>query len=277
MREVRLILKSLLSSFLPSRQSASERRIPKDSRVYAFGDVHGRADLLNILLDAVTAETMSKQRSWSQTHVIGLGDYVDRGQQSRQVIELLVSLSTSTEIQLTALRGNHEEAMLAALNDPAAIAPWLDFGGAATLSSYGIAPVAGVPTPQRLERISAQLQVALPTAHIDFLKATADSLHLGDYFFVHAGIRPRLGLDRQDRNDLLWIRHEFLASRRFHGAMIVHGHHIVDTPEIRHNRIGLDTGAYCTGVLTCLVLEGAESWLMQATPQGIRKIALPPK
>lgn len=273
--EAALFLKSLLASLSLSGRHAALPRLPEGMRVYAFGDVHGRADLLGQLLDAIAADTADGERDWDQLRVIGLGDYVDRGLESRDVLEILTSRGDA--IGLTALRGNHEEAMLRALGDSAAIAPWLEFGGAATLASYHISPPAGVTSASERERIAAAMAARIPRHHVDFLRATTDSLHLGDYFFVHAGIRPGLALSEQKREDLLWIRHQFLASRRRHGAMIVHGHHIVAQPDIRPNRVGLDTGAYCTGVLSCLVVQDSRSRLIQVTPQGIKKTALPPR
>jgi serine/threonine protein phosphatase 1 len=158
-----------------------------------------------------------------------------------------------------------------------ALPAWLEFGGAATLVSYGVTPIAGTPTPERAERMRADLLAALPPSHLERLKEMPPCLRLGDYILVHAGIRPGRALDSQDPADLMWIRHEFLASRRYHGGLVVHGHHVVGEPEILPNRIGLDTGAYCTGVLSCLIAEGEDRRLMQAGPWGIRKSALPPK
>lgn len=258
-------------------RTAAPPRPPDGSRIYAFGDVHGRVDLLKRLLDAIVEDTAQSARSWDRCEVIGLGDYLDRGPDSRGVLDLLIANRPAETCTMTFLKGNHEDAFLTALADAGALPSWLDFGGAATLVSYGVQPIAGTPTPERAERMRAGLAASVPGPHLDLLRSMPPSLRLGDFFFVHAGVRPGRALDRQDTQDLLWIRQEFLVSRRYHGAVVVHGHHMVREPEILGNRMGLDTGAYCTGILTCLVLEGAQSWILQATPEGIRRTALPPR
>ncbi|BAE50253.1 metallophosphoesterase family protein [Paramagnetospirillum magneticum] len=271
------ILETLIRPFRRNRGIARPFRPPDGTRIYAFGDVHGRADLLQSLMDSVVGDLARAERSWDRCEVVGLGDYLDRGPQSRRVLDLLIGAALPAGCRLTALRGNHEDAFLHALADPMAIPDWLEYGGAATLVSYGVVPIAGAPSRERSERMQAELAAALPPAHKAFLAAMPTSLRLGDYLFVHAGVRPGRPLEQQAPEDLLWIRHEFLASRRFHGAMIVHGHHIVPQPEILDNRMGIDTGAYCTNVLSCLVLEGDTAGLIQATPAGIRRSALPPR
>lgn len=251
--------------------------IPEGMRVYAFGDVHGRADLLRMLLTAIFEDVSAERRAGGLVEIIGLGDYIDRGQASREVLDLLLSQDLPAGARLTVLKGNHEEAFLAALADRAAMAPWLEYGGGTTMVSYGVPPIAGAPNADRVGRMWTSMREAVPQAHLAFLAAMPTHCQFGDYLFVHAGIRPGLTLERQSDRDLLWIREEFLTSRRRHPMMIVHGHHIVESPEIRPNRIGIDTGAYCTNVLTCLVLEGTGRRLLQATPTGVRRSALPPK
>ncbi len=259
--------------FAPPRLPA----IPPGMRVYAFGDVHGRADLLRILLDAIHEETSSTKPGWDKMEIIGLGDYLDRGPKSRDVLDMLIHASFPGKVTLTTLRGNHEEAFLTSLADPAAWAAWLEFGGSSTLVSYGVSPIAGTPTPDRVARMHEALVKAVPPLHLDFIRAMPTRRSLGDFLFVHAGIRPGQPLDRQNDQDLMWIREEFLASRRQHGAMIVHGHQVVEQPEFHPNRIAIDTGAYCTGRLTCLELEGTQQRLLHVTAQGIRRSVPQPR
>lgn len=274
---MRALLRSISSALAASRGPRFAPALPDGLRVYAFGDVHGRADLLQILLAEIVRDGADCVALGGQVRIIGLGDYVDRGPASRQAVDVLRHVVLPPGFALTLLKGNHEQALLTVLNEVEAMASWLEFGGGATLASYGVAPIAGAPTAERVGRMWAALKEALPPEHRAFLAALPSQCRIGDYLFVHAGIRPGLALERQSDDDLLWIRHDFLSSRRRHPAMIVHGHHIVDVPEILPNRIGLDTGAYCTGILSCLVLEGAGRSLLQVTPNGIRRTALPPK
>jgi serine/threonine protein phosphatase 1 len=229
--------------------------VPKGVRVYAIGDVHGRLDLLTTLLSQVEAD--AADRGGFNNYLVYLGDYVDRGHWSRQVIDLLLS-PPPAGFGAVFLRGNHEQAMLDFLEDSSSGVHWLRFGGLETLASYGVRLAPGANSPEVLERARRDLGAALPAAHLSFLRHTRASLSIGDYFFVHAGVRPGVALERQDPQDLLWIREEFLKSDADFGKLVVHGHTISELPEIRANRIGIDTGAYATGHLTCLVLEGHE-------------------
>ncbi|MFN3076308.1 MAG: metallophosphoesterase, partial [Alphaproteobacteria bacterium] len=172
-------------------------RVPEGVRVYAFGDVHGRADLLEILLG-----TILREAAGVRCEVIGLGDYLDRGPDSRRVLDLLMrQADLPRNVRLTPLRGNHEEAFLMALADPGAMSSWLEFGGVNTLLSYGLSPIVGAPTAERIARLREALVEAFPTNHLAFLKGMSTHLHLGDYYFVHAGIRPGRPLDRQRDED----------------------------------------------------------------------------
>lgn len=267
-----------LTGLLKSGQTPpASSQAPDGQRLYAFGDVHGRADLLTILLDGIRQDLTGPDRSWETCEIIGLGDYLDRGPQSRQVLDLLIDPALPPDCRLITLRGNHEDAFLRVLDSPAALPMWLDFGGNATLVSYDVPLIPGTPTPERCRQMHAALLEKLPTDHLTFLRAMPVSVRRGDYFFVHAGIRPGLPLEEQSPEDMLWIREEFLSSRRYHGALIVHGHNITPQPDLHANRIGLDTGAYGTGTLTCLVAEADRRWLLQADLRGIRKTALPPR
>ncbi|HTS93191.1 MAG TPA: metallophosphoesterase family protein [Stellaceae bacterium] len=241
-----------------SASRKSERRpalVPQGLRVYAIGDVHGRADLLTALHARIAADASGA--SGLRKHVIYLGDYVDRGPSSREVVEMLLSAPLAG-VSATHLLGNHEAMLLQFLDDAACGPEWFAIGGLATLLSYGVA----LPGTGRLEEklLAAQrgLRTNLPVAHRGFLSGLPRKVVVGDYMFVHAGVRPGIPLERQDHTDLVWIRREFLNSTAFHGKVIVHGHSFGTEPEVLPNRIGIDTGAYATGKLTCLVLEGRE-------------------
>lgn len=227
-------------------------RVPAGTVVYAVGDVHGRDDLLADLHERIRADAGA--RAASRRVLIHLGDYVDRGPASRQVVERLAG-GTLPGFEAISLKGNHEAFLLAFLRGRDAAEGWLANGGAATLASYDVAP----PDPwddEDVDRARAQFAAALPDRHRDFL-AGAGLLHQeGDYLFVHAGIRPWAPLDRQVEADLLWIRDPFLNWTKPFGPVVVHGHTITRAPDVRPNRIGVDTGAYATGVLTALVLDG---------------------
>lgn len=228
-------------------------RLPRGVRLYAVGDIHGRADLLDRLHDRIAADAQSAGST--ACHIVYLGDYVDRGAQSPAVLDRL-SGGPPPGFGVVHLKGNHDDVMLRFLGDIRVGPHWLRFGGLATLASYGIErPSQGTPA-ERLIRIQADLRTALPQRHLEFLRSLRPHLAVGDYFFAHAGIRPGVPLDRQTEHDLLWIREDFLASDRDFGKVVVHGHTIVDEPEVRPNRIGIDTGAFASNRLTCLVLEG---------------------
>jgi serine/threonine protein phosphatase 1 len=184
-----------------------------------------------------------------------VGDYVDRGASSNAVIDRLAGDRFPTPIR--ALRGNHEEMMLEFLRDAEALDRWRRLGGLETLHAYGV-DVAPPLRGEGFENAKDALSKALPDAHLRFLQQTELSLELGDFFFCHAGVRPDVPLRDQSAADLLWIRDPFLRHERPHEKIIVHGHTPVARPDIRSNRINIDTGAYATSLLTCLVLEGAD-------------------
>jgi len=233
--------------------------IPQNRRVYCIGDIHGRADLLHQLHEIIRRD--AKDHKGEKT-IVYLGDYVDRGEQSCQVIDTLISQPLKG-FDTVFLRGNHERAMLDFIAFPGAAAAWLTFGGREALSSYGIV-LDHVPSMQHVGELAKQLESALPDTHREFLTETCqDSWQCGSYYFVHAGIRPGIPLEKQKQEDKLWIRDEFLDSTINHGCIVVHGHSISSEPQILPNRIGIDTGAYHTGVLTCLVLESDRQRLLQ--------------
>jgi len=237
------------------RRDPTPAAVPQDVRVYAIGDVHGRADLLALMHAKIEADSLNAPRL--RKHVIYLGDYVDRGPASREVVEMLLS-GPPAGFSATHLLGNHEWMLLRFLSDAAQGPEWLALGGLATLLSYGV----GFVGPGRMEAklLAAQqhFRQRLPSTHRRFLDGLPRYVTVGDYMFVHAGVRPGIPLERQNHADLIWIRGEFLESTAFHGKIIVHGHSYGTEPEILPNRIGIDTGAYATGRLTCLVLEGQQ-------------------
>lgn len=221
--------------------------LPAGRRIYAIGDVHGRADLLGRMQRRIAADV--ELNPIDGPLLICLGDYVDRGPDSAGVLDLLLE-EAPAGMERIALMGNHEELMLRFLIDESAAPVWFANGGDATLESYDIDPL------DSYERARRQLDRLLPHRHRALLESLVLSHSEGDYFFVHAGVKPGVALERQRREDLLWIRGEFLHSEADHGKVVVHGHSITAEPEIRSNRIGIDTGAYASGRLTCLVLEG---------------------
>ncbi|MCK1546315.1 serine/threonine protein phosphatase [Bradyrhizobium sp. 147] len=226
-------------------------RLPDGIRVYAIGDVHGRADLLQSLLTVIDADLA---RSAPQRAIqVFLGDYVDRGPDSQRVLDLLIARSKSHET--VCLKGNHEVFLLEVLKDPARLQEWRHYGGLLTLVSYGITPTMNPSAEQQVELIE-RLKRALPPEHLSFLQQLPSSFTCGDFFFVHAGVKPGVALDRQKDEDLLWIREEFLNCEDRFGKYIVHGHTPVGAPDIRPNRINIDTGAYATGNLTLLTIQG---------------------
>jgi serine/threonine protein phosphatase 1 len=226
-------------------------RLPDGLRIYAVSDVHGCVDLLRTVFTAIDYH-LARAGPARALHVF-LGDYIDRGPASRQTIDLLIERSQHHETIF--LRGNHEAFLLEVLEDSERLDAWKDYGGFQTLMSYGLAPSLKPDRDEQRALIRA-LQAAMPTRHREFFRTLRSSFSCGDFFFAHAGVRPGVTLRRQRDEDLLWIRDEFLQSEEDFGKMIVHGHTPVPKPDIRHNRINIDTGAYATGVLTLLTIQG---------------------
>lgn len=231
----------------------TEPAVPHGTRVYAIGDVHGRADLLEALLDRIWSDAGRASR---HNVLVFLGDYIDRGLQSRQVIARLVTFHRPGW-HMVALRGNHDQMLLDFLDDPHVYQSWRDFGAPETLISYGVKP----PSFERAELYGEArdtLARALPDSHLDFLRTRPYAHVIGGYVFAHAGLRPGVPLEAQSPKDLMWIRDEFIASERAFDKVVVHGHTPSPRPVVMPNRIGVDTGAYATGCLTAVVLEGSE-------------------
>jgi serine/threonine protein phosphatase 1 len=233
----------------------TEPMLPEGLRVYAIGDVHGRFDLLQAMAGKIAADLSAVPASRSVE--IFLGDYVDRGPQSRDVVEWLIETPPLADERICLL-GNHEEMLLRALADPSELSLWLYNGGEATLASYGLQSVPTSPAA-----LHATCAAAIPPSHRAFLAGLPRSAEFGSYLFVHAGIDPRRPLNDQDPQDLVWIREPFLSSSADFGRIVVHGHTPVDAPDIRSNQINIDTGAVFSGRLTCLALEGATQRLIQ--------------
>jgi serine/threonine protein phosphatase 1 len=222
-------------------------------RLYAIGDVHGRYDLLRDLLDRLEEHSAALPPAAS-THVILLGDLVDRGPDSASVLRFLYNSQQRTD-RLVVLLGNHEELMLRALDgEKGMLRAWMRVGGRETMKSFGVTP----PTKEESSAVATQQLIeAIPAEWVEWMRGFPLTAKSGDYMFCHAGIRPGIALRRQARADLLWIRDEFLLDDESdHGAMIIHGHSISHEVEMRSNRIGIDTGAFSSGVLTALYLEG---------------------
>jgi diadenosine tetraphosphatase ApaH/serine/threonine PP2A family protein phosphatase len=244
--------------------AASERRVPDGMRVYCVGDIHGRDDLLRQMAERVEADIEAP--SFEHAVTVFVGDYVDRGLGSMHVVEQLARGEWPTPI--IALAGNHEDLLLAFLEDERIIEVWRSLGGLETLHSYGVN--VGLSSAGRdFRAVQGTFAARLPERHRKFLEGLKISTTIGDYFFCHAGVRPGVPLDRQNRSDLLTIRDTFLYSELEHGKLVVHGHTPSVVPEIRPNRIGIDTAAYATGRLTCLVLEKDQRRFLHVGGHGL--------
>jgi serine/threonine protein phosphatase 1 len=239
--------------FLSSASKRPAPRLPEGVRVYAVGDIHGRADLLARLLSQIDAHLA--RNPVSRPIEVFLGDYVDRGPDSRRVIDLLIKRHEARETIY--LKGNHETYFIEFLRDPKILDIWRRYGGLQTLLSYGMSPNLR-SKPEQQEELARSFARILPNDHFRFLSQLRTNFTCGDFLFVHAGVQPRIPLDRQREEDLLWIREDFLESDDDFGKYIVHGHTPVREPDIRSNRINIDTGAFATDRLTCLMIEGEE-------------------
>ena len=227
--------------------------VPEGRRVYAVGDIHGRADLLERLLLDIHKDALGGSFR-DRPILVFLGDYIDRGFQSKDVIDLLLGDLVSP-FETYFLKGNHEAAMLQFLAEPEIGPRWAEFGGAETLVSYGVRPPRMRTSKEEWAIASEELNRVLPPEHLDFLLRLQLSVRIGDYLFVHAGVRPGVDLAEQSENDLLWIREEFLNDKRPLEAVVVHGHTPAPRPHRDSRRVGIDTGAYLSGRLTAARFE----------------------
>ncbi|MGE5515282.1 MAG: metallophosphoesterase family protein [Bacteroidota bacterium] len=238
-------------------------RVPDGSRIYAVGDIHGRLDLLERLLERMAEDCDRRRQDQSAPEriaIIFLGDYIDRGPQSRQVIERLMHGAPRTGPLAGAawvcLKGNHEEIMLRFADDCSVGAEWCRNGGLETVRSYAGELPEGLASD--MGALQLLLSRTLPPGHLRFLSRLPTMHREGDYVFAHAGIRPGVALEDQQPSDLMWIRDDFLYDTTPAPFVVVHGHTPSPTPDIRPHRIGIDTGAYYSGALTALVLEGTD-------------------
>ena len=246
---------------LPTEPGSLTPCLPAGQRIYAIGDVHGRCDLVMTLLQMVAID--DRERGPADSKLVFLGDFIDRGPQSRLVVETMIALENAGQ-PASFLMGNHEELLLMAHGgDRRAANIYMSdyFGGFETLLSYGVeeSEIASA----RGDGLVTLIERAVPAHHIDWMRKLDLFYRQGDYAFVHAGVRPGIALQDQTASDLRWIRHEFLEDDGDHGAMIVHGHSITEAVDEQPNRIGIDTGAFMSGKLTALGLQGTERWYLQ--------------
>jgi serine/threonine protein phosphatase 1 len=253
-------LKNLVSSW---RRKGFRHFVAPGQRRYAIGDIHGRYDLLNQLIAMIEAD--NEARGPADTRLLFLGDYVDRGPESRQVIEAMMELDIGDD-RVIFLGGNHEEVLLAtAEGNRRAAALFHRLGGRETLLSYG----AGAQDYDHADPAGLVdlLRVHVPGHHLQWMRGLRDCYREGDYLFVHAGMRPGIAIEDQKSSDMRWIRSEFLDHPASHGPLVIHGHSVTSRIDERPNRIGIDTGAYASGVLTAVGLEANQRWFLQTRPR----------
>ena len=247
----------MIALFRQLLSKSARPAVPPGQRVYAIGDIHGRADLFHALAAAIEEDDVASTPA--RTTVILLGDLIDRGADSAGVLAAARAWQQRREVRIIA--GNHEEMFLECFENAELIRHFLSFGGRETLLSYAVdrTALAGADA----EGTQALMREAVPEADLEFIRGFEDSVAVGGYLFVHAGIRPGVPLAEQGTRDLRWIRGAFTDSRADHGLVVVHGHTIFENPDLRPNRIGIDTGAYYSGRLTALRLEGEARALLE--------------
>jgi serine/threonine protein phosphatase 1 len=255
-------LKKIITNFLKSiTKPYPIPSLPDNTRIYCIGDIHGCDELLKQLTARIEEDAYGFV---GRVIIIYLGDFIDRGNSSKEVIEFLLN-NQKNHIEYVFLRGNHEQTLLNFLTEHSVARAWLSYGGMATFASYGV-HITKIPTkPVDFQQLQKQFFDKLPHEHYQFLNKTVLCYSLGSYYFVHAGINPHYSLAKQIPEDLLQIRDDFISVKKPFEKIIVHGHTITVTPELLNNRIGIDTGAYMSGILTCLVLEADQQRLIQTT------------
>lgn len=256
----------MLSRLFAKRPEPSTSRTPSDCVVWTVGDIHGRDDLADRLIQAIRDDLF--RSSAGRKVIVFLGDYVDRGRGSKAVLDQLIDLKADTRLEVRCIRGNHEDRLEAFLTDPMVGPGWCDYGGLDTLAAYGVQPPEMRTDAEGWAQCSQTLVEALPATHRSFLKELEPSVVIGDYFFCHAGARPGVPLADQTPADLMWIRETFLDHSGRFEHVVVHGHTPMDNVVSDSRRIGLDTGAYATNVLSAVRLEGETRVLVQATGRG---------
>ena len=261
-------MRSLLRRAAPKVEAVAGRpdplfaATPPGTLLYVIGDIHGRADLLRRLVELLRADSAERSPG-GRPMLMFLGDYVDRGPASREVLDEMVRLKSDDWFKVYCLCGNHDQFLLDVIDRPSMGAMWLNFGGGATLASYGVRPPQS-GNPAAWATACEELGEAMPEEHLEFLRNTSLYSIFGDYVFVHAGVRPGVPLNRQDANDLTAIREAFLASADpAPGRVVVFGHTPFREPLVQPRKIGLDTGAFATGRLTALALQDGERRFLQ--------------
>jgi serine/threonine protein phosphatase 1 len=234
---------------------ASQPSTSPETRLYAIGDIHGSLGALRLLHERIREH--AERSPTKNKYLIYLGDYIDRGMDSRAVLEQLLT-QPLPGFEFIYLKGNHEEGLLRFLFEGDNALGWLTYGGISTIYSYGAKPPDPLTDPDKLLKARIELAAMIPQAHIKFLTELRLTYTDGDYLFVHAGLKPGVPLDQQRESDLLWIRDEFLEATTPFEKVVVHGHSIAPQPDFHRNRIGIDTAAFASGRLTCLVLEGTQ-------------------
>jgi serine/threonine protein phosphatase 1 len=247
-----------LHSLRRENDAPTPASVPPGVRIYAIGDIHGRLDLFAAMASAIDADDAA--RPSADTTVILLGDLVDRGPESAGVIDHAMRWARERRVRL--IGGNHEEIFLDAFENRETLRLFIRIGGRETILSYGIEPADFQLAT--IDELGEMIRTAVPEEHIQYLAAGEEMIRVGDYLFAHAGLKPGVEIEAQRVGDLRWIREPFLSSAANHGAVVVHGHTITDEPEIRQNRIGIDTGAFASGRLTALRLEGQQRWICEA-------------
>lgn len=244
-----------LNALGPAEPAAGWQSVtPRNMWLCAIGDVHGEAAKLDRLLVKVQAQRQRAADAGRETAIIFLGDLIDRGPDSRAVLERVATDPALADA--CCLMGNHEQSMLGFLTDPGRHRAWLDHGGRDTLGSFGILAGGALPEARLLElRDALAAELTAEQRHL-LAQMRTHAVH-GDYLFVHAGVRPGIPLAQQSADDMLWIREPFLGSRRHHGYRVVHGHTVLDAPQVLPNRVAIDTGAYAGGPLTAVILDGS--------------------
>lgn len=243
--------------------------LPSSAPVYAIGDIHGRADLLKALLKVVSEDC---KNSTERPQLVFLGDYIDRGFQSSEVVDTLIELGGDKRYETTFLKGNHEQAMLHFMQDHSIGPDWAAFGGRETLISYNVVPPKAVNVVDEWKPIRDELVRTIPKQHVEFLEQLTLSHKIGPYGFVHAGVRPGVPYENQSDEDRMWIRDEFLNATTKEDLYIVHGHSPVKAPYWDHRRVNVDTGAYFTGRLTAVkILKDEMSFLTNKLPSQEQK------
>ena len=251
-----------IRQFFQANTEIATARIPAGERVYAIGDIHGRLDLLNKIALAIEADDAA--RDAADTTIVLLGDLIDRGPDSAAVIAMARDWQQRRKVRI--LGGNHEEMFLLGFYKLSAFKGFLRIGGRETVLSYDIDRLAFQAA--ELEQAQQMMVEAVPVADREFLRGFETTIRFGDYLFVHAGINPDLEIEHQQSSDCRWIREPFLSHRGDYGCVVVHGHTVTDEAVFKPNRIGIDTGAFMSGKLTAIGLEGSERWLIQAREEG---------